>query len=213
MAYGEKLAHLNPCGPKVIAELLASLINPGGRLADIGCGRGATLCWLAEHCSYELYGAEPDETLYACAVGDCPSAAIVMAESDDLPYGNDFFHAAIMECVFSLTNNPSAAAGEAARAIRKHGFLILTDLFTNAGEDIRLDQALLRRIYASQSIDGYFIERGFLLYRFIDCTRDLRSMFAQMLMDGSADIHLDDGTRKRLRQVKAGYGIWIFQKA
>ncbi|MCL1804706.1 MAG: class I SAM-dependent methyltransferase [Clostridiales bacterium] len=212
MPYGERLAKLNPCHPRSTEELLRPLVGFGARLADIGCGRGATLSWLAEHNSYELYGAEPDDTSYACATVNCPSAMVVKSTADALPFDNDFFHAILMECVFSLTEDPSAVAAEAARVLRGQGFLLLSDLFTYGEDDLRVRQTLLRRVYALRSLEGYFIGHGFLLCRFIDHTRDLRSMFAQMLMDGTADAYLDDETRKQLREVKAGYGIWIFQK-
>jgi ubiquinone/menaquinone biosynthesis C-methylase UbiE len=80
-----------------------------------------------------------------------------------------------------------------------------------AGSPVAYDP-LLRHIYTKRSIDAYFTKSGFTAERFLDCTRDMQSMFAQMILDGSADSYIDAAARKGLYDAKAGYGIWIYKK-
>lgn len=213
MVYGETLTRLNPCDPQMIAHLLGLLVGPGAHVADVGCGRGVTLAWLSKHTGYALFGAEPERGLYDEAHENCPEAVIARAAADDLPFADQGFDAVLMECVFSLLDSPEAAAKEISRITRRQGALLLTDLFTQAEEDIDVEKSdLLRYIYTKQSVETFFENSGFVLDQFIDRTADIQTMIAQMIMDGAGGDFLSDETRRLLRQAKAGYGIWIFQK-
>ena len=214
MAYGESLARLNPCSPQRIKLLLDPLLSRGEYLIDIGCGRGATLAWFAQHSTFVLYGAEPDAALYALARQNCPEANLTHAKADKLPFEDAAFDIAIMECVFSLLENPKAAAAEASRILRRGAVFLLSDLYALSGENLFFEQSsLLRNVYAKTRIEDYITESGFLPYSFTDCTQDMRSMAAQMILDGALDTDsglADKESLKQLRRAKAGYGIWIF---
>jgi SAM-dependent methyltransferase len=218
MPYGEKLSQLNPCSPQKTGRILSARIRDRSRVIDIGCGRGATLDWLAKNTKYELHGTDADSSYALEAQKVCPMAKVIHADAEALPYADGAFDAAIVECVFSLSCDPTVIAGEISRIIRSDGVLLLSDLFltTDAYVDGFAYQtcknALTNNMYTKQVIEGFFIGSGFAVIEFMDCTDDLRSMFAHMIMDGSADVYLDADTRKNLRQMKAGYGIWVFKK-
>jgi len=205
------LTCLNPCDPQTVAGLLTPLIEPDARVVDIGCGRGAALSWFSEHTGYALFGVEPDRGLNDLARENCTKAVIARAGAEDLPFGDWAFDAALMECVFSILDDPPAAVGELKRIVCRHGYVVLTDLYTRGGEDQYAGQsALLRHIYTRRTMEAFFMRSGFALVRFLDRTVDMGSMIAQMFMDGVARDFVDDKTVKLLRQSRAGYGIWIW---
>ena len=213
MTYGETLACLNPCDPQTVAQILAPHLFPGASVADIGCGRGAMLRRLSASGGYVLYGAEPDEALCAQASLTCPDAEIACAGADRLPYADGALDAAILECVFSLLESPTDAVGELARVIRPGGVLLLSDLYARAGEGITLTgHELLRFVYAEDAVEGFFCGGNFVFTSFTDRTKDLQTMVAQMMMDGTDCDCFDEATIRLLRQIKAGYGIWLFRR-
>ena len=213
MVYGEKLAQLNPCDPQTVTRLLTPILHPDAKLVDVGCGRGATLLWLSRHSRYRLYGTEPEKALRDIAARDCPAAMLSDAAAENLPYADDYFDAAIMECVFSLLTEPAAAAAELARVIGLNGILLLSDVFTPAGVNVEAaENPLLRNIYTEETMEDFFEDAGFMALSVYDHTKELRSMYAQMIMDGTARDFLDGPGGKTLRQWKIGYGIWIFKK-
>jgi ubiquinone/menaquinone biosynthesis C-methylase UbiE len=213
MVRGASAALMNPCDPQTVANLLEPLIKPDARVADVGCGRGATLAWLSKHFGYALFGAEPDRFLYDEARVNCPAATIVCAGADDLPFADEAFDAVLMECAFSLVERPAVAAGEISRIISRQGVFLLTDLFTQTEEDIRIENnELFRFFYTKHTCEMYFEKSGFVLESFLDQTAVIRSMIAQMLMDGKEEGFVGDEARALLRQVKARYGIWVYRK-
>ncbi|MCL2166665.1 MAG: class I SAM-dependent methyltransferase [Clostridiales bacterium] len=213
MVYGEKLTQLNPCDPRTLTLLLTPILRPDAKLVDVGCGRGATLQWLSRHTRYRLYGTEPEKALRDVAALDCPEAVLSDAAAENLPYADDYFDAAIMECVFSLLADPAAAAAELARVICLNGILLFSDVYSPAGVNVEAaENPLLRNIYSKETLEAFFENSGFAVLSVFDHTKDLRSMFAQMIMDGTAREFLDSPGRKALRRWKTGYGIWIFKK-
>lgn len=211
MVYGYPLTRLNPCDPRLLALLLERRVDRDARVADIGCGGGTTLAWLSKHSGYVLSGAEPDADLVAAARENCPTAAFVRAGAEALPFHDGAFDAALMECVFSLLEEPVAAVSEAKRIVRPGGVFVLTDLYARVKEDLSFKQnALLRHIYSRQTIEAFFGGAGFTLDGFIDRTADMGSLIAQMIMDGAELDCVDEETVKYLRRAEACYGIWIW---
>jgi len=211
--YGRVLTCLNPCDPQIVAQLLKDCVGRDACIADIGCGRGTTLAWLSEHTDYMLFGTEPDRRLHDEALINCPKVAIAHSRAEDLPFGDWVFDAAIMECVFSIVDDPAAAICELNRIIRKNGVFLLTDLFTRGESDVSVGESpLLRFLYTKNTINSLFMYGGFSLCGFYDRTLDMGSMIAQMFMDGVARDYIGDDTRKLLKRSSAGYGIWVFAK-
>lgn len=213
MTYGQSLACLNPCDPQFMSQLLEPRIGRDARVVDVGCGRGATLAWLSAHTGYFLAGVEPDSVLYQEARANCPAAELSPAGAEALPFADRSFHAALMECVFSLLEEPARAAGELKRILMPQGIVLLSDVYTRLSEGIYFGQnAIFRNIYAKQTLESFFIHCGFSLDGFFDRTADMGSMIAQMLMDATARDCLDGETIRRLRQAKTAYGIWLWRK-
>ena len=205
MAYGENIRQLNPLEPQQLAQTLERFCPQGGRVLDVGCGRGTTLSWLARHTAYQVQGLEPDPD-YAALCG------AVQGLAQQLPFAERSFDAVLMECVFSLLDQGELAAGEVWRVLRPGGVLLLSDLYARQGQAQLGDNRLLRHIYAAEDLSGFFTRIGFTQAEFIDHSFALKSLLAQMIMDGAACACLDPDSRQILRQVRAGYGLWAFVK-
>ena len=211
--YIEGISALNPCDAQTVYELLLSRLNARASVADIGCGRGDTLAYLSARTSFELFGAEPDEGLLAAARERCPGAGIVRASAQALPFTGGSFDAVLMECVFSLTEEPETAAKEAHRVLRGSGICLVTDVYCTGKQSHYIGQSdLLRNIYTKASIEAYFTQQTFTLDYFTDRTHDLQTMLAKMIMDDTTENCLGQETMHLLRRIKARYGIWIFRK-
>lgn len=204
MAYGEGLRQLNPLSPELIAEKLAGLCPPDAAVVDVGCGRGTTLRWLREHSDHRLYGVEADPD-YAAACG------AVTGRAEALPLADDSCDSALMECVFSLLDDPSRAAAELSRVLRPGGVLLLSDLYGRKGGAELAESALLRHIYTEEGLRKIWQRAGFDCLEFTDHTFEMQTLLAQMIMDGAACDCCEPANRALLKQVRAGYGLWVFR--
>ena len=204
MAYGEGLSRLNPLPPELIGATLSRHLPPAAKVADIGCGRGATMAWLREHSGYTVTGVEADAD-YAAVCG----ALIGRAEA--LPLPDASCNGALMECVFSLLEEPNTAASELARVLSPGGVLLLSDLYGRSGGAEITDSSLLRHIYTKQQIEDVWEQEGFTCVEFTDHTFEMQTLLAQMIMDGVACDCCEPANRAMLKQVKAGYGLWVFR--
>ena len=204
MAYGEGLSRLNPLPPELIGETLSRYLPPAAKVADVGCGRGATMAWLREHGSYTVTGVEADAD-YAASCG----ALIGRAEA--LPLPDASCGGALMECVFSLLEQAETAAAELARVLEPGGVLLLSDLYGRRGGAELNDSSLLRHIYTEQQIRAVWEQAGFECIEFTDHTFEMQTLLAQMIMDGVVCDCCEPANRALLKQVKAGYGLWVFR--
>ena len=203
MAYGEGLRQLNPLSPELIGQVLTRYCPQGAAVADIGCGRGSTLAWLKAHSDYELCGVEADPD-YAAACG------ALTGRAEALPLADESIDAALMECVFSLLDEPAAAVAELRRTLRPGGVLVLSDLYGKSGSVTLTDSDLLRHIYTEAELRDIW-QPFFRCLEFTDYTFEMQTLLAQMIMDGVACDCCGPANRAQLKQAKAGYGLWVFR--
>lgn len=98
-------------------------LKPGGLVADLGCGPGATARLLAE-AGHRVLAFDPEpgpaEThrgmLRACA------------RAEDLPLPDACLDAACCECVLSVTGRAGEVLAEIGRVLKPGGALVLSDL-------------------------------------------------------------------------------------
>jgi 2-polyprenyl-3-methyl-5-hydroxy-6-metoxy-1,4-benzoquinol methylase len=103
-------------------RFLARGVVPGGRILDVGCGRGVLLSELADR-GYEVHGVERSP---AAALGADPRAQIRIAP--DLAaagYSAGFFDAVFIWHVLEHLREPVAAVREVHRILRPGGKLVV----------------------------------------------------------------------------------------
>jgi len=110
------------------AALTHCFLAPGALVADIGCGRGASLPLLARR-GLAPVGLDPSPQLLAEARRHDHNAALAQATAEAVPFRGGTFAAVLCECVLSITRDPRAALGEMRRILAPGGFLVLTDLY------------------------------------------------------------------------------------
>jgi SAM-dependent methyltransferase len=104
------------------AKFLASGIPPGGRVLDVGCGRGVTLSALADH-GFEPHGIELSA---AAASGADPRAKIRIAPSlATAGYDAGSFDAVLVWHVLEHLRDPAGELAEMHRLLRPGGRLVV----------------------------------------------------------------------------------------
>lgn len=193
--------------PDLFAAIAARLPQRGDA-ADIGCGEGELLAFLAARGGLTLTGVEPDAARAARAAQT--GARVLRASAEALPVGDAAFDAAVLECVFSLCA-PQQAVGELARVLRPGGRAVVADLFAAGGSAALTHSPQLGRLERREAIEEWFA-RDFALEEFTDHTRELRNYFAQLLLEGAACGCVGADDLPALRAARPGYGLWIWTK-
>jgi SAM-dependent methyltransferase len=120
---------LRPGGIMLTSQALDHCVLPLGALvADIGCGRGASLALLAER-GFKPVGLDPSPRLLAEAREPGSGTVLIQATSEAIPFRQGTFSAVLCECVLTITRNPRAALTEMHRILSPGGLLVLTDLY------------------------------------------------------------------------------------
>ena len=215
MAYGAGMQRLNPCEDALVLGLLRKFCPAPDAVLDAGCGRGDRLAALSEALpETALYGLDADGENAAAARQRCPTAEIAAAGMEAIPWAPAKFDGALCECALSLTDAPERCLRELGRVLRPGGVLLLGDLcLPDSGEPVMLPgNGTVRRLFSRSWLEAAADAAGFSLLQYADCREALVTMAAQMILDGSFCRCLDGGAAAALRQYRAGYGLWIFEK-
>lgn len=142
-----------------------SSFAPAAHLADIGCGKGATVRYLRalgfEACGLDCDAAAIRQAGPFCQTGDALSLPYAAASLDGLLY----------ECSLSRMAVPQALA-EAWRVLKPNGKIVVSDLYAQDDSGGLLNQ--------SQWLE-LFVKAGFSCLIFEDHSRVLKELAAQLL--------------------------------
>lgn len=127
--YGEPGTKFQPLVERLVRlvgerhiSFLSRFLAPGGRVLDVGCGRGVILGPLADR-GFEVHGVEISAE---AARGADSRAEIRIASSlDEAGYEADFFDQVVIWHVLEHVEDPRGTLEEAARILRPAGRLIV----------------------------------------------------------------------------------------
>lgn len=109
--------------------MLLSVAGPlaGRRVLDIGCGDGALTDRLAAGGAI-VTGIDADPEMVAEAAKAAPTATVMVAKAEHLPFAGGSFDVVVANTVFCLTDARRAALSEAVRVLRPGGRLLIGEL-------------------------------------------------------------------------------------
>jgi len=233
---------IRPYESPALQFLLGPALRPGGlsvtqraaelcdfsgkdRVVDLGCGLGATVDFLSRR-EIDASGLDCSASMLAKARSRYPSARLVRADADRLPFRSEILDGVFCECVFSLLRDPVLVLAEVHRVLVGRGRWALSDLYlqpqshppTPAGVS---PISCLAGARLRPQMDLMLQDAGFSILAWEDHTDRLKHLAAELVFAGiplseffafpSAGLHLQmplqDG-----KPAKPGFALWILQK-
>lgn len=164
-------------------------LPPGVRVADIGCGTGATVRRLRHRFGLEAVGIDASLALLRKAP---PGDALLLGRAQALPLAGGALAAVFCECVLSLVPSPEGVLRECLRVLAPAGALVLSDLYLRAPAGAERPEARGASCAAGALSQAEMAElarkTGFDLVRWEDHTRLLKELAARIVFaHGSLD--------------------------
>lgn len=188
------------------AALAACGFPAGAKLADIGCGQGATVA-LLRAAGYQAVGLDHDPDLPLpphCARG----------KAEALPYAEATLAGLFFECSLSKIAAPAQALGEARRVLETAGKLIISDLYARG--DTAQFAGRLGRLLRLADWQALLRQAGFRIIQQTEHSEALRELTAQLLwQSGEAALQQLFGgcyDPALLRRCRPGYFLLIATK-
>ena len=192
-------------GGLALTEALIDLagFGAGDRVADVGCGLGASTRLLIRR-GVAAVGVDVD------AEADRRAVPFVAADAARLPFADESFDGVLAECVLSTLADRAQALCEWARVLKPRGRLALTDVTSRAG-------AGAGRLATAETLLQSMASAGFSVERFEDRSDALKRWVAEFIFAyGSLDAlcggagGIDGATLGRARP---GYALVVARKS
>lgn len=186
--------------------LLLTKFIPGASILDLGCGTGLTVEYLTQKYRFKIYGLDKNPEL------EDNKRNILCTSAERIPFPDRSQDGVLMECSFSMMDNPAAVLKECYRVLKPSGCLIISDLYAR-GESISL-KGCLKRVDTKEGLSNLIIREDFGIEHFEDFSEHLMRVFGQMLFEkGAKSFYSEMGTSADiLKQVKCGYCLIITRK-
>lgn len=97
---------------------------PGGRLLDVGCGRGDTVAYLAA-AGYDAYGIDLDGQRILLGRELYPGLNLIEGDGCQLPFDGKMFDGVLMECSLPCIYNRKEALHEAYCVLKDKGTIVI----------------------------------------------------------------------------------------
>ena len=191
---------LRPGGLRLTERVVElACLPPRGRVLDVGCGAGATVAHLVHDLGLRASGIDASPAQVARAREARPDLDVVVGRAESLPFEDEAFDAVLAECVLSTLSDAHAALGEMTRVLARGGRLLVTDVYTRGGSDVR-PPAGLPSLGREEVVKALLGAAGLVVETWEDHTGALARLFWDMARRGGTS----DDARKTRRAAPPG---------
>jgi ubiquinone/menaquinone biosynthesis C-methylase UbiE len=225
-------------------EVMGETLRPGGfklteravqfcklctedTVLDLGCGQGATVCYLNEKHNIKAVGIDISEKLISIARKKYRHADFTLGTGENMPFEEESFGGVFAECTLSLMDDLDSTLKEVFRVLKKYGWFVITDVYArNPGPVKELEKftlnSCMRGLHDLDMLKEKLVETGFEIMLFEDCSYFLRELLVKIIFTyGSMGVFWNitaDGCvngcrfQETLASCKPGYFIIIARK-
>lgn len=218
---------LRPGGLELTRRALSFCALPAGsRVADIGCGTGATVGYLRRHARFKAVGLDRSAGMLGQARRRQPGLPLMKGEAERLPVGDHCLSAVFCECVLSLVQDMDAAWREIHRVLAPGGLLVLADIYLRTPDPAGGLASLpgtccLKGARPRNELTERLRRFGFMLLRWEDHSEALKRLAArlafacgslQALWEGTEELAGGKACPSALVSVRPGYFLAVARK-
>jgi ubiquinone/menaquinone biosynthesis C-methylase UbiE len=176
------------------------------KILDLGCGSGCTVNHIIENYGLIAYGLDKN------IVPEDTQQKLIKATAEDIPCSAKSFDAVLMECSFSVMDEPEKVLSECFRVLKSQGHIIISDMYAR-GESAHL-KGCLGRLEKKQEIIARIENAGFAVELFEDHTQHLLHLWGQIIFDKGAETFYSDlgVCTETMKKIKCGYCLIIAKK-
>ena len=167
----------------------------GDRVADIGCGFGATVEYL--RCSHGLdaVGIDPAAASLEQGLQLNPCLPLSPGFAEDLPFGTGALDGVLAECSLSVIANKEQALAEFCRVLHPGGKMVITDVYARNADALDSIRGIrlpfgMTGIMTRDKVTAMVGRQGFFLTNWEDYSQTLKDYLFQTIMgDNSSEPH------------------------
>lgn len=179
---------LRPGGLELTQRALSYCALPtGARVADLGCGIGATVDHLRRHHRLKAVGLDRSPGMLGRARQKDPGLPLIRGDAARLPFEEGRLSAVLCECILTLVADVDAAWREIRRVLAPGGFFILTDIYARApcqaaGLSSLRGASCLKGARSRGELVGRMQRFGFTLLAWEDHSAALKRLAAELVL-------------------------------
>jgi len=162
--------------------------KPGDRVADIGCGFGATVEYLRRSHGIDALGIDSSASFLAQGLWRNLYVPLSTAFAEDLPFELGTLDGILAECSLSVIANKQRALAECCRALRPGGTLAVTDVYARNTEALDAVRGIplpfgITGIMTQATMTAMVKRQGFSLTTWEDHSQVLKQYLFQTIME------------------------------
>lgn len=161
-------------------------IPKNARVLDIGCGRGVAVDYCRNRLGLNAMGLDISEKLLKEEESVFPDSPKVLGDGHHLPFADESFNAVLMECSLSLMEDPIKTIAESRRALKKKGYLIISDIYLRKrvpGIHLPSVHCCFNGAVSQDDMERRLADAGFDVLLFEDHSHELKMLSVRLVLE------------------------------